>query len=101
MIDLQALGIEGFSSSEEVLGAYLEDNLPVVDNLKIKQLVSSNPELKGLIQDVTSTKIDWNIPIEGDLTLEQFQLPVVEMDNIVENLDSLSLHKTTGNRKKF
>lgn len=96
MIDqLLTLGIEGFESSEELLGAYLEDNLTVVDNLKIKQFISENPDLGELVDDIISTEIDWNDTIEND-TIESIQLPTIEHIGI----ETLNLDKNKSLSKK-
>lgn len=96
MIDqLLTLGINGFESSEELLGAYLEDNLTVVDNLKIKQFVSEHPDFGELIDDITSTEIDWSGTLDNDI-LETIQLPNIEPTHI----ETLDLDESKRHSKK-
>lgn len=96
MIDqLLTLGIKGFESSEELLGAYIEDNLTVVDNLKIKQFISEHPDFEELIDDITSTEIDWSDTIDNDV-LETIQLPDIEPAYI----ESLDLDESKRQSKK-
>ena len=97
MDHLLTLGIEGFTSSEELLGAYLENNLPVVDNLKIKQFVSEHPELGSIIDDINLTEIDWDAQFDENI-LSQFELPNINLDNeIIES----SKDKTIDNKRKL
>lgn len=98
MDHLLTLGIEGFTSSEELLGAYLENNLPVVDNLKIKQFVSEHPELGNIIDDINLTEIDWDAQFDENI-LSQFELPnIVNLDNeIIER----SKDKIIDNKHKL
>lgn len=98
MDHLFTLGIEGFKSSEELLGAYLENNLPVVENLKIKQFVSEHPELGNIIDDINLTEIDWDAQFDENI-LSQFELPnIVNLDNeIIES----SKDKIIDNKRKL
>lgn len=100
MMDFLKLGIEGFNSSEELLGAYLEDNLPVIDNLKIKQFICENPKLNDLINDIISTNINWEEAIDDSL-LESFELPVINEIGNIEKSKVETLNRTIEYKHKL
>lgn len=85
MIDkILTLGIEGFESPEELIGAFMENNLKESDKIKVQQYISANTEFGDFLEDVNSTEINWENSYDDNL-FDHFELP--EFDTVkVEEL---------------
>lgn len=78
MIDkILNIGIGGFESPEELLGAYLEGNLNSEETSKIEQYIEGEPDWEDFISGV-ELMIDWDQTLDN-ITIETFELP--EIDN--------------------
>lgn len=100
MIEFLKLGIEGFDSSEELLGAYIEDNLPAINSLKIKQFISEHPKWNDFINDIASTEINWEETLDEGV-LESFELPIVNEFEDVEKSKVETINRSIENKRKL
>ena len=64
MIDNKLLIFDSFGSSEEILGAYLEGNLSTEEEWQVKQILTSNPDLAALVDEVNIESSDSSETIE-------------------------------------
>ena len=55
MIDNTSLIFDSFGSSEEMLGAYLEGNLSIEEELQVEQILANNSDLAALADEVNTT----------------------------------------------
>lgn len=67
--------IEDLPVSEEMLGAYLENNLSAVEHLQIEQQIINNPELSTFIKVISEEKIDFLQP--NDAIDKSYILPEI------------------------
>lgn len=80
--------IEGLPVSEEMLGAYLEGNLDLLESSQIEFQISIDPYLSGLVDDVKLENVlnqdflvDSELGLQPLFMVEGVELPVFADDN--------------------
>lgn len=111
MIDEELLNkfdrIQDLPVSEEMLGAYMENNLSAIESLQVKQHIIDNPELLTFVKEISTEEIE---KLKSEETLDDLQciIDIPELDYMVERSELVNHgleNKTTvenyGRNKKI
>ena len=81
--------IEPTAISPEMIGAYLEGNLSGEELKTFEKLMTTNPELSNMVDDVRGLEMDMAASISEDYPdfMEAFELPLVADLDIQDSLD--------------
>lgn len=87
MIDEELLNkfdrIQDLPVSEEMLGAYMENNLSAIESLQVKQHIIDNPELLTFVKEISTEELE---KLKSEETLEDLQciIDIPKLDHMVE-----------------
>ena len=91
MIDNTSLIFDSFGSSEEMLGAYLEGNLSIEEELQVEQILANNSDLAALADEVNTTPDYSSETIEDLLAndLSESEIEEIETFKQIFNMEDL------------